>query len=315
MPIERLQKVLARAGIASRRRAEDMIRLGEVTINGRIAKIGDQADTFKDAIKVNGKLLTLQAKNVGQVYLAFHKPRGVISMMAPDPEGRPTIAHYLGAVKARVFPIGRLDYNGEGLILLTNDGTMAESILKSPDIIRTYQVRVKGHPAPEALDDLRKGAKLENKLVRPEAVEVVESRKSKSVIQVQFVGMGALDVKELFQAKRFLVERVVRTRFGHLSVERVPLGGFVFLKKSQLEALVRQPELGRVAPKPERQVQNKSGGRQKAEARRDVEAAATGRALREAAGGKPARSGEAKRPQRPARPAKASRRGPRGTRR
>src|SRR4051812_35258736 len=112
MANERVQKILAQAGIASRRKAEEMITDGLVTINGKLAKLGDKADLTADAIKVKGKLLRSNAKEA-HVYYAFYKPRGVISMMA-DPEGRPTLAEYLGKVHARVFPVGRLDFMSEG---------------------------------------------------------------------------------------------------------------------------------------------------------------------------------------------------------
>ncbi|HTL12846.1 MAG TPA: S4 domain-containing protein [Bdellovibrionota bacterium] len=279
MALERLQKILARVGVASRRKAEDMIRLGEVTINGRMAKLGDQADAIKDAIKVRGKLLTAAKKHVPHVYLAFHKPRGVISMVAPDPEGRPTLANFLGQVHARVFPVGRLDYNGEGIVLLTNDGELAEAILKHPEIIRTYEVKLKGHPTAQDLDALRKGARVEGHFVKPKSVEVAQELTSKARIRLQFVGMGALDVKEYLQAKGHLVERVIRTRLGHLSIEKLPAGAFTFLRKSQVEALVKQPALGVLQPQPELPVQNKEGGRQRAEARREAQARETAQAL------------------------------------
>src|SRR4051794_31045073 len=112
MASERVQKILAQAGIASRRKAEELIEEGLVTINGKLAKLGDKAEMGKDAIKVKGKLL-LQTES--PVYLALHKPKGVISMLA-DPDGRATLSEFLRNVKGRVFPIGRLDFNSDGLI-------------------------------------------------------------------------------------------------------------------------------------------------------------------------------------------------------
>src|SRR5687767_13402863 len=117
MAIERVQKILSRAGIASRRKAEDLITEGEVTINGKVAKLGDKAELGKDAIKVKGKLLQGVEPTM---YLAFHKPKNIVSTLH-DPEGRPDNGDYLKQIKARVYPIGRLDFTSEGLILLTND--------------------------------------------------------------------------------------------------------------------------------------------------------------------------------------------------
>src|SRR5947209_7120382 len=120
MASERVQKVLAQAGIASRRKAEELISQGLVTINGKLAKLGDKAEFGKDAIKVKGKLLNSQAEPL--IYLAFNKPKGVISTLT-DPEGRSTLTDFLGKIKARVFPVGRLDFNSDGLLILTNDGS------------------------------------------------------------------------------------------------------------------------------------------------------------------------------------------------
>lgn len=242
MAAERLQKILARTGFGSRRGAEDMIRAGEVTINGRVAKLGDQADVEKDAIKVRGKLLT--RKPSAPFYLMFHKPKGVICMMHKDPEGRKTLLDYLGSIPERLFPVGRLDYNTEGLLLLTNDGEASERILKHTGLIRGYKIKVKGHPTDGQLDELRKGARLEGRLVKPHAVRAVEKLTSKAHIEISFIGMGSGDIREYMQYKRFLVEKVVRTRIGQLTIEKLPLGAVLVLRPSQVKALIDQPELG-----------------------------------------------------------------------
>ncbi|NCA17897.1 MAG: rRNA pseudouridine synthase, partial [Betaproteobacteria bacterium] len=127
MAKERVQKILAKAGIASRRKAEELITMGEVTINGQVAKLGDQAEWGVDAVKVNGKLITATEQ---PVYLAFYKPKNVICAME-DPQGRPALAPYFVRVLARIYPIGRLDFTSEGLVLLTNDGAITEKIAKS----------------------------------------------------------------------------------------------------------------------------------------------------------------------------------------
>jgi len=112
---ERVQKILAKAGIASRRKAEELITLGEVTINGKVAKLGDQAEWGVDSVKVGGKLITTTEQ---PVYIAFYKPKNVICAME-DPQGRPSLAGYFTRVQARIYPIGRLDFTSEGLVLLT----------------------------------------------------------------------------------------------------------------------------------------------------------------------------------------------------
>jgi 23S rRNA pseudouridine2605 synthase len=243
MPSERVQKILAQAGIASRRKAEEMIVEGLVTINGKLARLGDKAEWGKDAIKVKGKLLLGAEK---PVYLAFHKPKGVISMFV-DPEGRATLENFLGKIKTRLFPVGRLDFNSEGLILLTNDGAFAEKLQKRDDIPRVYSVKVKGHPDSEALSRLGKGARLgeeKARFVKPHSVRMKQSLANKSVIEIVILGGGAIDIKQLFEFKGFLVERIVRTSIGHLTLKGLLPGHFRYLKPSQAEALLNQPELG-----------------------------------------------------------------------
>lgn len=240
MALQRIQKILAHAGLASRRQAENLIIDGLVTVNGRVAQLGDKAEMGKDAIKVKGKLLTSVES---QVYLAFNKPKGVISMLA-DPEGRPTLASYLSKVKSRVYPIGRLDFNSDGLILLTNDGELAERLQKKPDLPRVYQVKVKGHPTPDMLDRIRKGGKQGRTWIRPHSVRMSQSLQSKALVEVVLMGSGGSDLKSLFEMKGFLIEKMTRTAIGHVTLKGLKPGEFRYLKKSQIQALIDQPELG-----------------------------------------------------------------------
>ncbi|MGZ3689589.1 MAG: pseudouridine synthase, partial [Bdellovibrionota bacterium] len=243
MALERVQKILAQAGIASRRKAEELIQLGEVTINGKVAKLGDKAEFGKDAIKVKGKLLT---KTEAPIYLAFYKPRGVISMLA-DPEGRATLMDFLEKVKTRVYPIGRLDFNSEGLILLTNDGALTEALQKRDDIPRVYHVKVKGHPDPEMLKRIERGVRVgevRSRLVKPHSVRVARDFQNKSAIEVVMMGAGAFDIKSLFDLTGFLVERITRTAIGHITLKGLEPGQYRQLKPTQAKALLDQPELG-----------------------------------------------------------------------
>jgi pseudouridine synthase len=238
--MERIQKILARAGIASRRKAEDLITSGEVTVNGKVAKLGDKAEFGKDAIKVRGKLLLAQETSV---YLALYKPVGVISMLA-DPEGRATLKDLLHGVRERVFPIGRLDFNSEGLILLTNDGDFAEKLQRRDDVPRVYHVKVKGHPTEEMLQRLRRGLKVGRRMIKPHLVRMAEDLASKARVEVVLLGSGAVDLKAYFEAKGFLVERIRRVAIGHISVDGIAPGQHRLLRESQVLALLNQPELG-----------------------------------------------------------------------
>lgn len=137
---ERLQKIIARAGLASRRRAEEMITSGLVTVNGRtVTKLGTKADESRDHIKVAGKLLRPQLQ---RVYLILHKPPEVVSTLS-DPEGRPSLRELLQGVSERVFPVGRLEYHASGLVFLTNDGDLANRMLKAHQLPQTYQLKLK----------------------------------------------------------------------------------------------------------------------------------------------------------------------------
>jgi 23S rRNA pseudouridine2605 synthase len=245
MSLERIQKILAQAGISSRRKAEDLIVEGLVTVNGKVAKLGDKAESGKDAIKVKGKLLQ---KPKGLVYLVFHKPKGVICSLT-DPDSRPTLATYLTALKTRVFPIGRLDFNSDGILLLTNDGDFAEKIQKRDDIPRVYSVKVKGLPDTEMLARLERsarmgGTRVKNKLVKPYSVRLLKKLENKSVVQIVIMGGGAFDTKVFFESRGFLVEKVSRTAIGHITLKTLLPGEYRHLKTSQAYALLEQPELG-----------------------------------------------------------------------
>lgn len=148
---ERLQKIIARAGIASRRHAEELIASGMVTVNGRtVTELGTKADASRDHIKVSGKLLR-PPKDF--VYIALHKPASVVSTME-DPEGRRSLRDLLYGISERVFPVGRLEYSASGLLLLTNDGELTNQILQSHGLPQTYQIKVKGRLSPTEIDEL-----------------------------------------------------------------------------------------------------------------------------------------------------------------
>jgi 23S rRNA pseudouridine2605 synthase len=240
MSIERLQKILAQAGIASRRKAEELIEQGLVTVNGNVAKIGDKADFTSDHIKVDGKLLR---KLEDLFYVVFNKPKGVISMMS-DPDGRPTISDFLAKMKARVNPIGRLDFNSDGLLLLTNDGALAEKIQKSDAFPRIYHVKIKGHITSEMIARLERGGRVGEKFAKPNSVRIHEELNKKTKIEIVFLNAANVDVKSYFESKGFLVEKITRTGIGHLTLHGLEPGKFRIVPKTKFEALFTQPELG-----------------------------------------------------------------------
>jgi 23S rRNA pseudouridine2605 synthase len=155
MPSERLQKIIAAAGIASRRAAEKLITGGAVSVNGQIVtELGSKADLERDHVRVNGKLLHGPERHI---YLLMNKPKGYVTTVS-DPEGRPTVMDLLRGIRTRVYPVGRLDYASEGLLLLTNDGELAQGLMKaSSHVPKTYVVKVAGTPDESGLEKLRRG--------------------------------------------------------------------------------------------------------------------------------------------------------------
>src|SRR6201993_3224417 len=159
MPLERLQKIIATAGVASRRKAEQLIASGHVQVNGTtITELGSKADAENDHIRVNGKLLQAERRHV---YLLLNKPKGYVTTVS-DPEKRPTVMQLIRGLKKRVYPVGRLDYASEGLLLLTNDGALANKLMKAASQVpKTYVVKIAGAPSNEALDKLRAGVSIQ----------------------------------------------------------------------------------------------------------------------------------------------------------
>src|SRR5262245_16254250 len=157
---ERLQKILAHAGVASRRHAEEMIVAGRVSVNGHIVTaLGSKADPVEDIIKVDGKKLRAAQRHI---YILLNKPKNVMSTSS-DPEGRPTVVEYVqGKVKERVYPVGRLDFGSEGLIILTNDGEFTKFMTEAGTVPKVYRVKVARMPADRDLDRLRRGAYIDN---------------------------------------------------------------------------------------------------------------------------------------------------------
>src|ERR1700704_6984965 len=160
---ERLQKLIAAAGITSRRHAEQLIAAGEVTVNGKVVtELGTKADPATDHIKVRGKLINTALERREKVYVLLNKPRGYLSSVT-DPEGRPTVLELLPASLGRLYPVGRLDFNTEGLLLLTNDGDFTNFITSARNKVeKVYEAKVKGVPDEQSIERLRRGVTLDD---------------------------------------------------------------------------------------------------------------------------------------------------------
>jgi 23S rRNA pseudouridine2605 synthase len=247
---ERLQKILARAGVASRRKVEEMIEQGLVTVNGQVAKLGDKADPERDAIKVENK--RIQPHRGEHHYLLLNKPRGVMSTIT-DPEGRQTVMDFIPPVfhKALV-PVGRLDYHTEGLILLTDDGEFAQRVAHPRyGSVKTYEVKVKGRPSDAALDRLRAGILLEGKRTAPAKITprhspVAHRRKREddeggenSWWTVQLTEGRTRQIREMFLRISHPVQKLRRVGIGPLRDPDLPLGSVRELMPREVEMLLR----------------------------------------------------------------------------
>jgi len=238
MPAERLQKIIAAAGIASRRRAEALITGGVVSVNGRVVtELGTKADPEHDHIRVNGKLLRGAQR---LVYLLLNKPKGYVTTVS-DPEGRPTVMNLLRGVGERVYPVGRLDYASEGLLLLTNDGDLAAKLMKAASHVpKTYLVKVAGVPSAEALAKLRSGVFIPAERGRrvktaPAKIRPVREAENPWYEITLFQGKNR-QLKLMFEQIGHHVEKIKRVRYGPLELD-VPPGEFRRLTPREIARL------------------------------------------------------------------------------
>jgi 23S rRNA pseudouridine2605 synthase len=238
MPAERLQKIIAAAGIASRRKAEELITSGVVQVNGKtVTELGTKADAEVDHIRVNGKLL----HNVDRhIYLLLNKPKGYVTTMS-DPQKRPTVMDLIRGVKGRVYPVGRLDYASEGLLLLTNDGELANRLMKAAShVAKTYVVKVAGKPKEEALEKLRAGVSIatdDGKRVRtgPASVRIVKEA-ANPWFEITLIEGRNRQIRRMFEAVGHHVEKIKRVKYGPLALD-VPPGEFRMLTLKEIERL------------------------------------------------------------------------------
>jgi 23S rRNA pseudouridine2605 synthase len=255
MSEDRVQKILARAGIASRRKAEELIKEGLVTINGRVAELGEKADPERDSIKVDGKRIQ---PNQQHRYLLLNKPKGYMSTVA-DPEGRDTVMDLVPpAMRKALVPVGRLDYHTEGLLLLTDDGEFAQKIAHPRyGSTKTYEVKVKGTPSEAQLDRLREGILLEGHRTAPAKItfrgqaKAVGSRRrgepegDNSWWIVEISEGRTRQIREMFFRIGHPVQKLRRVAIGPLRDARLPVGALRELTEQEVEKLlrsVRKPE-------------------------------------------------------------------------
>ncbi|MNO25089.1 Ribosomal large subunit pseudouridine synthase B [compost metagenome] len=240
--MERLQKIMAEAGVASRRKCEELILSGKVQVNGEtVTELGTKADPEVDEISVDGKPIGVEKK----MYLVFNKPKGVITS-ASDPQGRKIVTDYLKGVTERLYPVGRLDYDTEGLLLLTNDGHFAH-LLTHPKhhVPKTYHATVKGVPHGSELDKLKKGVMLEDGMTAPAEVEYhdIDPEGKESTISITIHEGRNRQVRRMFEAINHPVIKLKRISFGELYLGNLKRGLYRSLTKEEIEGLLKQVRL------------------------------------------------------------------------
>lgn len=235
--MERLQKVLAAAGVGSRRKCEQMIQEGRVQVNGEtVTELGTKVDPQSDAIQVDGRPILSEKK----VYIMLHKPRGVITSVT-DPAGRKTVMDFLKPIKERVYPVGRLDYDTEGLLLLTNDGEFANKLTHPKfHVPKTYLATVKGIPHGSVLEKLAQGIQLEDGMTAPAEVEYydISADQKESVIEITIHEGRNRQVRRMFEAVNHPVIRLKRVRFGSLRLEGLPRSKYRLLTPKEVQELL-----------------------------------------------------------------------------
>lgn len=237
--MDRLHKILSHAGIASRRAAERLIQEGRVTVNGVVIReLGTKADPTSDDIRVDSRRIKTDPR---RRYILLNKPRGYVTTRS-DPQRRRTVMDLIQAVHAYVYAVGRLDYDTEGLILLTNDGELAAALMHPRHgIERTYEARVVGTPSDEALERLRRGVPLDGHRTMPATVDLLGARRDgHAVLRVTVREGRNRQVRRMCEAVGHPVERLARIRIGPVSDPRLPLGHWRELTAQEVRALQRQ---------------------------------------------------------------------------
>jgi len=235
---ERLQKILAKAGIASRRKAEELIRAGRVRVDGKVVtEMGIRVDPDAQEIECDGIPVAAQEK---KIYILLHKPAGFLSTVH-DPQGRPIATDLLQSIKERVYPVGRLDLDTEGALLLTNDGELSQKILHpSNEVNRTYVAKVKGKPSLKKLAALSTGIELEGRKTWPAEVEVLHSEARETTIRIVIHEGRKRQIRKMFEAVGHPVLKLKRIAYGQLELGDLASGKYRFLGPGDIKMIFRK---------------------------------------------------------------------------
>ena len=247
---ERLQKLISQAGIASRRAAEQLILDGLVSVNGAvITELGTKADPQSDHIKVRGKLINKLLQHRSQIYVLLNKPKGYLSSVS-DPEGRPLVTDLVKG-HGKLYPVGRLDFNTEGLIILTNDGDFTNKVTRSRTIPKVYDVKVKGLPNANAINKLRRGIVLEDGFkTRPAEIKELKGTDKNGWYEVTLYEGHNQQIRKMFDAIGNSVVKLRRIRIGGLAAPDLKVGASRVLNETDLK-LIESPPRKPTASKPD----------------------------------------------------------------
>lgn len=236
MAEERLQKILSQAGVASRRHSETLIVEGRVTVNGSIvSELGSKADLQRDHIKVDGRLLR-PPKHM--VYIALHKPDSTVTTVS-DPQGRATVMDILRGVKERVYPVGRLDYHSEGLLLFTNDGELANAVMSAATHLpKTYLVKANGSLTPDQEQRFRDGLPIAGRRTLPAGLRLIRQAQN-PWYEVKLVEGRNNQIRLMFKHFGLLVEKLKRVRIGPIDLGPIKPGQFRYLDDEEVKNLKR----------------------------------------------------------------------------
>ena len=239
---ERVQKLIAQAGIASRRKAEELIQQGRVTVNGRPIKLGDSARPNKDVIAVDGQRI---ASSSGKIYLALHKPRGFVTTME-DERGRKCVAQLVEDVPGRVYPVGRLDKDSEGLLIMTNDGNLANAVSHpKTHVAKTYRVTLRPGITEEQLIKLSTGIMLDGRMTAPAKARVLEQQPGRAVVEIVLYEGRNREIRRMCESMGLEVARLKRTAIGPVRLSMLPQGRHRELSREERAGLLAESGKGR----------------------------------------------------------------------
>ncbi len=230
----RLQKYLAECGVASRRKSEEFISAGKVKVNGTIASLGDKINPKYDKVTLNGKKVVSSKKNV---YIMLNKPRGFITTMS-DEHDRKCVAQLVSGINTRIYPVGRLDRESEGLLLMTNDGEFANALTHpSKHIPKTYRVTIRPEITKEQATQFRNGIEIEGKMTAPADLRILETQENRTVVEVTIYEGRNRQIRKMFESLGIEVARLKRTKVGNLKLGMLKQGDYRKLTNDEVDAL------------------------------------------------------------------------------